>query len=61
MVYGARHTKLDRDVAAPSGFRRLFYDVAPDGRFLMMTDTDTPGPAVLTFMQNWPTVAAAVR
>jgi dipeptidyl aminopeptidase/acylaminoacyl peptidase len=37
----------------PDGFRRLFYDVAPDGRFLMMSPVSTPGPTPLTLLVNW--------
>jgi hypothetical protein len=37
----------------PDGFRRLFYDVAPDGRFLMMSPISTPGPTPLTLLINW--------
>ena len=33
------------DCRPPEGFRRQFYDVTPDGRFLMVTPTDA-----------WPTV-----
>lgn len=38
----------------PDGFRRLFYDVTPDGRFLMMTPTTDPLPVSLTLTVNWP-------
>jgi Tol biopolymer transport system component len=37
----------------PEGFRRLFYDVTPDGRFLMMSPISTPGPTPLTLLLNW--------
>ena len=38
---------------APDGFRRMFYDVAPDGRFLMMAPDSAPGPTPLTLLVNW--------
>ena len=38
----------------PEGFRRLFYDVMPDGRFLMMTPTADVLPTSLTLTVNWP-------
>lgn len=38
----------------PDGFRRLFYDVTPDGRFLMMTPTTGALPVSLTLTVNWP-------
>jgi dipeptidyl aminopeptidase/acylaminoacyl peptidase len=41
------------DCRPPDGFRRLFYDVAPDGRFLMMSPISTPGPTPLTLLVNW--------
>jgi Tol biopolymer transport system component len=45
------------DVRPPSGFRRHFYDVGPDGRFLMMTETAPPGPTQLTLALNWSALA----
>ena len=42
------------DCRPPDGFRRLFYDVMPDGRFLMMTPTTDAVPASLTLTVNWP-------
>ena len=41
------------DCRPPDGFRRLFYDVAPDGRSLMMAPVSTPGPTPLTILVNW--------
>jgi Tol biopolymer transport system component len=42
------------DCRPPEGFRRMFYDVMPDGRFLMMTSTAGTLPASLTLTVNWP-------
>lgn len=42
------------DCRPPEGFRRLFYDVMPDGRFLMMTPTGEALPTSLTLTVNWP-------
>jgi hypothetical protein len=36
------------------GFRRMFYDVMPDGRFLIMTPTADAPPTSLTLTVNWP-------
>ena len=44
------------DCRPPDGFRRLFYDVMPDGRFLMMTPTTDAVPTSLTLTVNWPQV-----
>jgi hypothetical protein len=41
------------DSRPPDGFRRMFYDVAPDGRFLMMAPDSLPGPTPLTLVVNW--------
>jgi Tol biopolymer transport system component len=41
------------DCRRPDGFRRMFYDVAPDGRFLMMAPDSAPGPTPLTLVVNW--------
>ena len=41
------------DCRRPDGFRRMFYDVAPDGRFLMITPDSAPGPTPLTLIVNW--------
>jgi eukaryotic-like serine/threonine-protein kinase len=49
------------DAAPPSGFRRLFYDVAPDGRFLMITDTEAPGPTQVTLALNWSALARGTQ
>ena len=75
VVYRARDTKLDRDVALktlPESFAhdverltrfereaktlaaRLFYDVMPDERFLMMTPIADALPTSLTLTVNWP-------
>jgi hypothetical protein len=32
----------------------MFYDVMPDGRFLMMAPTGDPLPTSLTLTVNWP-------
>ena len=42
------------DWRPPDGFRRLFCDVMPDGRFLMMTPTTDQLPVSLTLTVNWP-------
>ena len=42
------------DVGVPLGFQRYFYDVAPDGRFLVAMPADTNRGAGLTLLQNWP-------
>jgi len=42
------------DCRRPEGFRRMFYDVMPDGRFLMMTPTGDGLPTSLTLTVNWP-------
>ncbi len=42
------------DCRPPEGFRRMFYDVMPDGRFLMMTPTADALPTSLTLTVNWP-------
>jgi hypothetical protein len=41
------------DCRPPEGFRRQFYDVTPDGRFLMVTPTDA-WPRSLTLTVSWP-------
>jgi hypothetical protein len=38
----------------PGGFRRMFYDMMPDGRFLMMTPPADALPMSLTSTVNWP-------
>jgi serine/threonine protein kinase len=40
-------------IRAP-GFSRMFYDVAPDGRFLMMTSSDNAAVTELVLTVNWP-------
>ena len=42
------------DCRPPEGFRRMFYDVMPDGRFLMMTPPADAMPTSLTLTVNWP-------
>lgn len=42
------------DARPPEGFRRMFYDVMPDGRFRMMTPTTDVLPTSLTLTVNWP-------
>lgn len=42
------------DCRPPEGLRRMFYDVMPDGRFLMMTPTTDALPLSLTLTVNWP-------
>jgi eukaryotic-like serine/threonine-protein kinase len=49
------------DCRPPDGFRRLFYDVMPDGRFLMMTPPADPPPMSLTLTVNWPQLRTGSR
>jgi Tol biopolymer transport system component len=42
------------DCRPPEGFRRLFYDVTQDGRFLMMSPASDAAPTPLTLTVNWP-------
>ncbi len=42
------------DGRPPEGFRRLFYDVTPDGRFLLMAPGSDASPTPLTLTVNWP-------
>jgi Tol biopolymer transport system component len=42
------------DCRPPEGFRRMFYDVMPDGRFLMMAPAFDAMPTSLTLTINWP-------
>jgi Tol biopolymer transport system component len=42
------------DARPPSGFGRYFYDVAPDGRFLLTVSTSANTPTMLTLFVNWP-------
>ena len=42
------------DARPPEGFRRLFYDVTPDGRFLVMVPGAGATPTPLTLTVNWP-------
>jgi Tol biopolymer transport system component len=46
---------------APEGFRRMFYDVMPDGRFLLMTPAAGASPTSLTLTVNWPQLRQADR
>ena len=42
-------------VAAPEGFTRQFYDIAPDGRILVsVPSADTTGTSRLELLTNWP-------
>jgi Tol biopolymer transport system component len=49
------------DCRPPEGFRRMFYDVMPDGRFLMMTPPADAMPMSLTLTVNWPRLQHADR
>jgi Tol biopolymer transport system component len=49
------------DCRPPEGFRRMFYDVMPDGRFLMMTPTADALPMSLTLTVNWPQLRRGSR
>jgi Tol biopolymer transport system component len=49
------------DCRPPEGFRRMFYDVMPDGRFLMMTPTGAAQPMSLTLTVNWPQLRRSSR
>ena len=42
------------DARPPSGFGRYFYDVAPDGRFLLTVPTSTNTSTMVTLFVNWP-------
>jgi Tol biopolymer transport system component/predicted Ser/Thr protein kinase len=42
------------DARAPEGFGRYFYDVAPDGRFLMAGSSSPTTMATVTLAVNWP-------
>jgi hypothetical protein len=46
---------------APEGFRRMFYDVMPDGRLLLMTPAAGASPTSLTLTVNWPQLRPADR
>jgi hypothetical protein len=41
------------DARAPDGFGRYFYDVAPDGRFLVSVPASEPTSFELTLLVNW--------
>lgn len=49
------------DCHPPEGFRRMFYDVMPDGRFLVMTPPVDALPASLTLTVNWPQLRRGPR
>jgi len=49
------------DCRPPEGFRRMFYDVMPDGRFLMMTPMADALPTSLTLTVNWPQLRPPTR
>jgi Tol biopolymer transport system component len=42
------------DARPPSGFARYFYDVAPDGRFLLSVPVAATETSALTLFVNWP-------
>ena len=42
------------DARAAEGFGRFFYDVAPDGRFLLSVPASTSTTTELTLLTNWP-------
>ena len=56
----ARHAHRG-DCRPPDGFRRTFYDVAPDGRFLMISPDSLPGPTPLTLLVNWRELLSRTR
>ena len=41
-------------VPAPEGFSRTFYDIAPDGRFLVSVPTGPAASSRLALLTNWP-------
>ena len=51
------------DARAPDGFARYFYDIAPDGRFLMATSSSSSSTmmATVTLMVNWPATLEKAR
>jgi hypothetical protein len=49
------------DCRPPECFCRMFYDVMPDGRFLMMTPTADALPMSLTLTVNWPQLRRGSR
>jgi Tol biopolymer transport system component len=46
------------DARAAEGFGRFFYDVAPDGRFLLSVPASTSTTTDLTLITNWPALLA---
>ncbi|HMF92922.1 MAG TPA: hypothetical protein VKE96_01445 [Vicinamibacterales bacterium] len=44
------------DARSPAGFGRCFYDVAPDGRFLLSSPASTNTSAMVTLLVNWPSM-----
>jgi Tol biopolymer transport system component len=46
------------DARAAEGFGRFFYDVAPDGRFLLSVPANTNLTSELAFITNWPALLA---
>ena len=42
----------EHDMPLPQRFRGQLYDVAPDGRFLMLTE-DSSRPTILNVVLNW--------
>jgi Tol biopolymer transport system component len=46
------------DARAPAGFGRFFYDVAPDGRFLLSTPASNNTATSVTLVLNWPSILA---
>ena len=42
------------DARAPEGFARYFFDIAPDGRFLIATSSSPTMMSTMNLMVNWP-------
>ena len=49
------------DVRGPEGFGRYFYDVAPDGRFLVATPSSSATVATMSLVVNWPALLEKPR
>ena len=49
------------DARAPEGFARYFYDVAPDGRFLLATSSAPTTMSTMTLVVNWPALLEKAR
>jgi Tol biopolymer transport system component len=47
------------DARAPDGFARFFYDVAPDGRFLLSVPPPTSSVGQVNLLVNWPRIVAS--